>query len=96
MLRMSNVFSSITLLFESALLGDVNEPLVCVRGAPSRHASMGVTLLFLFMIISILMLLNMIIAIMGREWAFQPASLALLYPQDQQLPAATTAAVTCI
>lgn len=65
MLRMSNVFSSITLLFESALLGDVNEPLFCVRGARS-HASMGVTLLFLFMIISILMLLNMIIAIMGR------------------------------
>jgi hypothetical protein len=67
MVRLNSVSSSVFLLFEGALLGDVNPIIECVRA--SSHAAVGVCLLFLFMLLSILMLLNMIIAIMGQTFS---------------------------
>ena len=68
MYRLNSVPAAVFFLFEGALLGDVAEPLACIRGS-QRHGTMGVVLLFLFMILSVLMLLNMIIAIMGQTFA---------------------------
>ena len=70
MMRLSNVMSSVELLFEGALLGDVLDPLMCMRQSTTGiRQTMGTALLLLFMIISILMLLNMIIAIMGQTFS---------------------------
>ena len=78
--RLDAVSQSLPLLFEAALLGDVSEMLVCVRAVPGNPA-MGIVVLFLFMIISILMLLNMIIAI--SEWHQPLAPTPSLPPASQ-------------
>ena len=66
--RLDTVTGAVVLLFEDSLLGDVNGPLVCMRQNP-HHGQLGVAIIFVFMIVSILMLLNMIIAIMGQTFA---------------------------
>jgi len=57
----------VLMLFEATLTGDVNTALDCMRG--TQRAAIGLLLLQLFMVISILLLLNMIIAIMGQTFA---------------------------
>ena len=67
MMRIRSVLPGVLMLFEATLTGDVNTALDCMRGA--QRSMYGLLLLQLFMIISILLLLNMIIAIMGQVGA---------------------------
>ena len=75
--RAALVVPAIELLFEGALLGDVSGVLGCLREAQGSTATLGVALLLLFIVISILMLLNMIIAIMGQTFSNFSASAQL-------------------
>ena len=75
--RAALVVPAIELLFEGALLGDVSVVLECMREAQGSTASLGVALILLFIVISILMLLNMIIAIMGQTFSTFSASAQL-------------------
>ena len=67
MVRLNSVSSAVLILFEGALLGNVSPIIECMR--VTSHAAIGVSLLFIFMLLSILMLLNMIIAIMGQTFS---------------------------
>lgn len=65
--RGQDMRSGVMLLFEGALFGDISSELLCMQDM--RNARTGTILLYVFLIFSILLLLNMIIAIMGQTFA---------------------------
>lgn len=78
--RLNLLQSGMLVLIEGMLHGDVSEAMACTRDV--KGGGVGPALFYLFLIFSVLLLLNMIIAMMGRtfdDYAAQASQEACVY-----------------